>query len=246
MSDPNTSSGNVPDIDMDGGRSHGKRLKGTFQRCGAKAHHGGTCKNPALANGRCRFHGGHHASGPMAPNWKTGRYSKWMPVRLAQRYDEARYDPELTSLIDELAVVDSRIKDLLEQLGQNEGPALWEALREAHRRMVDARDVKNTRLMQRYLNEMDRLIERGAQESALWSEITSQIDQRRRLAEAESKRLATLKQIITVQGAVALLGAIALLIKGQVEQHVSDPATARALLVGVSAGLENLATQEPF
>lgn len=52
-------------------------------RCGAKTRKGTPCKAPAMANGRCRMHGG-KSTGPKTPevlersrkaNWKHGYYS---------------------------------------------------------------------------------------------------------------------------------------------------------------------------
>ena len=51
--------------------------------CGAKTRKGTPCKAPAMANGRCRMHGG-KSTGPRTPeglersrkaNWKHGFYS---------------------------------------------------------------------------------------------------------------------------------------------------------------------------
>jgi len=53
------------------------------RRCGAKTRKGPPCKNWAMANGRCRMHGG-KSTGPRTPeglerirqaNWKHGHYS---------------------------------------------------------------------------------------------------------------------------------------------------------------------------
>ncbi len=55
-------------------------------RCGAKTRKGTPCKAPAMANGRCRLHGG-KSTGPKTPeglarsrraNWKHGFYSREM------------------------------------------------------------------------------------------------------------------------------------------------------------------------
>ena len=52
-------------------------------RCGAKTRKGVSCRAPAMANGRCRMHGG-KSTGPRTPeglqrsrkaNWKHGYYS---------------------------------------------------------------------------------------------------------------------------------------------------------------------------
>jgi hypothetical protein len=53
-------------------------------RCGAKRRDGGSCRQPAMRNGRCRMHGG-KSTGPRTPEglervrkarWKHGHYSK--------------------------------------------------------------------------------------------------------------------------------------------------------------------------
>ena len=53
-------------------------------RCGARTRSGTPCKGPAMANGRCRMHGG-PSTGPRTPEgierirssrWKHGRFSK--------------------------------------------------------------------------------------------------------------------------------------------------------------------------
>ena len=55
----------------------------TAARCGAKTRRGTTCQCPAMANGRCRMHGG-TSTGPRTSeglersrraNWKHGGYS---------------------------------------------------------------------------------------------------------------------------------------------------------------------------
>jgi hypothetical protein len=53
-------------------------------RCGAKTRRGTACQGPAMANGRCRMHGG-PSTGPRTPEglersrrarWKHGAYSR--------------------------------------------------------------------------------------------------------------------------------------------------------------------------
>jgi hypothetical protein len=52
-------------------------------RCGAKRRGSGSCRQPAMQNGRCRLHGG-KSTGPTTPeglersrkaNWRHGHYS---------------------------------------------------------------------------------------------------------------------------------------------------------------------------
>ena len=44
--------------------------------CGAKTRTGGRCKQPAMANGRCRLHGGKSLSGKQHGRYKHGRYTR--------------------------------------------------------------------------------------------------------------------------------------------------------------------------
>lgn len=76
-------------------------------RCGAKTRKGTPCKAPAMANGRCRLHGG-KSTGPRTPeglerskraNWRHGYYS-------AEAVEERRYIRKLLNeskdLVDKL------------------------------------------------------------------------------------------------------------------------------------------------
>jgi hypothetical protein len=61
----------------------GRALANASPRCGARRRDGETCRGAAMANGRCRMHGG-PSTGPRTPeglarsrrsNWKHGYYS---------------------------------------------------------------------------------------------------------------------------------------------------------------------------
>jgi hypothetical protein len=56
----------------------------------------------------CRFHGGKVPRGPALPQFRHGRYSRFLPSRLAATYQTAAKDPELLSLRHEFALVDAR------------------------------------------------------------------------------------------------------------------------------------------
>lgn len=68
------------------------------RRCGAKRRDGGSCRGPAMKNGRCRMHGG-VSTGPRTPeglarsrraNWKHGACSADARRAHAQRQAEIR------------------------------------------------------------------------------------------------------------------------------------------------------------
>lgn len=100
--------------------------------CGAKTRAGGRCVKPAMPNGRCRFHGGLSLVGPASGTFKHGRYSKLLPKGLAAHYSAARSDRELLGLREEIALVDARMMQLLEQASTSRrrdvGVKAWKTL----------------------------------------------------------------------------------------------------------------------
>lgn len=73
------------------------------KRCGAKTRSGKPCQSPAMANGRCRMHGGKSLGGVDSPTFKHGRYSRYLPEHIqakAQSFDDA----DALNLLPELQV----------------------------------------------------------------------------------------------------------------------------------------------
>lgn len=68
--------------------------------CNAKTRSGAPCRQSAMANGRCKMHGGLSLSGVDSPTFKHGRYSKVMPKRIADSLSASDADP--LDLLDEL------------------------------------------------------------------------------------------------------------------------------------------------
>src|SRR5262252_2850255 len=90
---------------------------------------GEQCKRwAALGREVCVIHGGKTLSGAASGTYQTGRYSKSLPVQLAQRAEEARRNPRLLSLGDDIAVAEARLAQLFEAVESGEGGRPWEAL----------------------------------------------------------------------------------------------------------------------
>lgn len=91
--------------------------------CGAKTRGGGTCKNHAMQNGRCRMHGGKTPKGVNLPHFKHGRYSTYLPNGLKAAYLEAVKDAEFTQQRDSIALIDAMINTILPGvLAENKTP----------------------------------------------------------------------------------------------------------------------------
>src|SRR5262249_56407268 len=92
----------------------------TSRRCTARSKTSGQqCKNPAvLPTDKCRIHGGLSLRGVAHPQYKNGAHSKYLPKSLRQDYLRAVRDPELLSLLNQLALLASRHMELTKELAQ--------------------------------------------------------------------------------------------------------------------------------
>lgn len=94
-----------------------------------------------MANGRCRLHGGLTPAGAAHPAFIHGRYSKYLPTRLSERYRTAATDPDLLALGSEVALLDARLAELVERTNATEAGVVWAEivqLVEQRRRLVES------------------------------------------------------------------------------------------------------------
>lgn len=212
------------------------------KKCGAKTRSGSPCQSWALHNGRCRMHGGNQVMGPLAGRWKTGKYSKYLPSKLVDKYLESQQDSELLSLRDEIAVLDSRIAELLARSEQGEGGQLWQDL---NRRMVALNDHMRREDMDgihRAYDMMRDLVDKGLQDYQIWLELRNNIEQRRRLVSDERKRLVDMQQIITSEQAILMVTYVVSVVRQNLEKHCPDSAIRKAVQAGIAREIRDLYT----
>jgi hypothetical protein len=164
--------------------------------------------------------------------YKDGRYSRFLPSRLLARYREAEKDTELTSLRSELALVDARLADLLSRVDTGESGARWWALLRAHRAFKRARTSADVAAMQEALIAIEMHLDAGTQDYEAWYDVCELIEQRRKLADSETRRLVTLQQMISAEQAMLLIGVIVDIIAW----HITD----RQVLAQITTDLQRL------
>lgn len=199
--------------------AHSKR---TGERCKAQAVTGRTV---------CYHHGGAIPRGRALPQTTHGRYSKHLPTRMLATYEQASQDAELLNLRADIALLDARLADLLGRVDSGESGTLWQELRTAWKTVKRAPDAEDAAAIA--FAELGPLIERGYQDTQAWGEIGRIIEQRRKLAESERKRLVEMQQMMTAGQAQLLIARL----YDVVTQHVSD----RAAIAAIGAELEALA-----
>ena len=205
------------------------------QRCTAKSKQSGErCKNWASVGMKvCHIHGGKTPRGMAAPAFKNGRYSKHLPTRLTERYEASLKDPELLELKNEIALIDSRLEDLLRRVDTGESGGLWLAVQNTWREHKTGTPAEKARAAVM----LDRLIEEALQDYMAWSEIQIALEQRRKLVESERKRLVDMQQYITSQQAMTLVAAMI----GIIKENVRD----RDTLQNISTAVNGLVAANP-
>lgn len=184
------------------------------------------CLRPAMiGKSVCYHHGGKNPQGIASATFKDGRYSKHLPSRLLATYDAAKADTELLSIREDVALIDSRLTDLLARVETGESGAVWTALRDEYRDYRDALAKKDVAEMSARLAAIGDLINRGLADEAAWNDIRATLEQRRKLVESERKRLIEMQQMVTADEAMGFVRALT----AAVRDHVRDPDTLRAI-----------------
>ena len=193
--------------------------------CGAKTRQGKTCaRSPSKGQRRCKLHGGaSHPGGPSHHLFKDGRYSKFLPAGIAERYEASLRDPDLLSARSDIALLDARLKILCEQFLTGECFEVWQSLSEAWGELQSA----NRRLRENAgdggdpnaaakareqsaaaLNRIGEAIRSGSKEQEVWGEVVQAIKDRAAVSSIEHRRMVDLQQLLTIEQAMVLFNAL--------------------------------------
>lgn len=206
------------------------------RRCNARNRAGKQCgryvdpERPEID--KCRFHGGASRRGPASATFKHGRYSRALPARYRKAFEEAFGDRDIVTLRGQIALLDAREEELLTRLSTGESGATWFA---AQRAMEDfhraVRESNHSRQAQT-LATLAKIIGDGAKDERVWHELRDNINLRRRVAEAERRRIEALHSYLTAEEVI--------LFAGNLVQLIATNVTDRASLDAIVRGVEHL------
>ncbi len=180
---------------------------------------GNRCLRVAMKERRfCKLHGGAALRGVASPSFKHGRYAKGMDYDLAQRYEQARTDPDLLSLVDEIAVLDLRLTDIVGDVEGSQLAMTWEGLKKTKGRMLAARASEDKAALVYYMNELMDQIEDGGAILAKFYEVSALFEQRRKLVDTERKHREASKLNATIEEQMYLVARLA----GIIKKYVTD------------------------
>jgi hypothetical protein len=212
--------------------------------CNGSKRDGLPCTNPAVrGKTKCRQHGGLSLSGMASPTYKTGKYSKVIPLRLAQTYEEARSNASLLSLRDDVAACEARIVDLFSRVDSGESGAIWRSLGDTLATFNAAMRTNDLAAMRTHLATMRRLITQGSADYQAWADIQKLWKSRCKLTLTEQKTLATMQQMVTTEQLMVYFGSIAHAVQEAVTAH-ADPLVARQILGVLSTEFRRISTLE--
>jgi hypothetical protein len=175
------------------------------------------------------MHGGKTLVGVANGQYRTGRYSSYLPPRLAEKYHQALRDPELLSLRDEIAAVDARLAELWSRVDSGESGELFEAMDKEWGALKFAQDIGNIPKMHECFAKLDTLFGRKRTDVATHREIREQIEARRKLVETEQKRLVTSQQVLSATEAMVFRDVMTDIII----RHVTDKKVLSDMLVEI-------------
>jgi hypothetical protein len=201
---------------------------------------GEQCRRRAsIGKAVCAIHGGKTPIGPASPQFQNGRYSKYLPERMLDRYHEAEADTDLLALKAEVALIDSRLLDVLNRVDTGESSRIWGQLRDAVTHLEAAQLVDDEAGIRFAVAGIKKLINAGAADWAAWDDVRSLVRDRQRLVESERKRLVEAQHVIAVDQAMALLALLVDAVREAVEDdHILRIVTnAYARLTGLPSPL---------
>lgn len=189
------------------------------RRCSATKKNGLKCRSWAMENGLCNRHGGTNKPGVDHPAIVHGlrsgvsgklsipgaRKASALPPRFYDNVMAAAEDPNLSSLNDEIIIVDVRISDLQKRIDTGESGALWQQLQDAAEEYRHAADSEEGFQI---LNRIISLIERGSSDHQQWLDINMNIEQKARLIRAETARMKELGMLMRTDRVLLFIRAV--------------------------------------
>lgn len=171
-----------------------------------------------MANGRCRMHGGKARAGALAPNFKTGRYSQYLPQRFSELLTSVTQG-DILDLTADINVISARIADVLKRVDSGESGTLWQQAKKTFDEFREAQASGDREKIVTALNGLDSIFDKGAQDYAAWNEVKALFGQRTKMVESQRKRAVEAHQMMSTDEVLGMMRYLA----ESVKKHVRDP-----------------------
>lgn len=200
-------------------------------QCQAKAKSSGKQCNRRAVEGKrvCTVHGGLTPGGLASVHFKTGRYSKYIPARLSEKYQAAIADPDMLSLNEDVALLRSFVfKHLSDIAGSDTHPA-WIEAKKAFAEMDTASQAGELEKFIAAKARLGDIIEPHYRAAISEGQVVKYVDQLGKLADKERRLLIDRQQTITIERMMLMITAIASIVR----ENVSDRQQLNAIQNGI-------------
>jgi len=136
------------------------------------------------------------------------RYSPYVSEAIALSLKRTLEDPNFLSLQDEIALVDARNAELLQQLNTLGASQAWSLLAKLVNDLELAQGSGDSRAVAKISLELVRTIREGDRKFSLWDDVFRNIDQRARLINVESQRQARGDRSVPIESLMLFLEAL--------------------------------------
>lgn len=190
-------------------------------RCKSKAKTTGKrCRKDVVPGYEvCNTHGGKTPRGWDSVHTKHGGYIDNPQERLFERYQNAINDPQIVDLKAEIALITTRIGEMISNLADaKRNGSIWNDVRDARdeiKRSMNSGDFKKMIAAYDYL---DRVVIAGYEDQSIWDNLGRLVEQQRKLIESQHKLQTDADKLITIEDLTHSVMRLTAIIK----KHVDD------------------------
>jgi hypothetical protein len=161
------------------------------------------------------------------------RYKKIIPERLAEKYLESVNDPEIIAITDDIALVETRIKQLLDKIDKDEPPPVWEEAYDAFQEFMMHKRLGNVDAAKEKLDYLQWIFEKEKSERASWDEILFRLEQRVKFSVAEGKRRIDMKNLMNAEQAMDMVTRLLAAVNDGAEDVITDEQLRKQLYLAI-------------
>jgi hypothetical protein len=180
------------------------------KRCQAwNGNHGRQCmKKPIKGQRVCSRCGGKSLKGVDSPRLKTGKHSKYLQTGLLSKYQSFLTDPDRLSLLDDIALFNARIAQLLEFIEAGPGLEIWFQLEQTWKRFKKANQDGDKKKLAQAASEIDLIIQEGVALWRSWEQIDNLTERKRKMIDSEVNRQAKAREVYQINEVIHILSII--------------------------------------
>jgi len=152
----------------------------------------------------------------------TRRYENFLPKRLADKYLQSVNDPELIAINDDIALVEVRLKQLLDNIDKDEPPKVWDEAYQAFLEYSKYKRLGDTEKENEAFFILEDMFEHNSNERESWDEIFQRLNQRVKFATDERKRRMDMKSLLDAEKAMDLVANLLAAVHEAAEEVLKD------------------------